>query len=166
MTAIHDSTLSSSRPDLIDSALLRPGRLDKSILCNMPTKEERKEVRSKPPARPPCLPFLTLSFPLCCRFYKPMQEKSLYRTASTLITSLMLLRGSRAPTSKRYYITHTLRLCMRALAAPAISQSRLQPSAVAVAAARTTVSTIRLSSTRHLEGPLRTTIPSSRAQSR
>lgn len=39
-----------SRPDLIDSALLRPGRLDKLILCNMPTKEERKEVNSKPRA--------------------------------------------------------------------------------------------------------------------
>ncbi|KAI0249217.1 P-loop containing nucleoside triphosphate hydrolase protein [Lactifluus subvellereus] len=34
----------TSRPDLIDSALLRPGRLDKSLLCNMPTKEERKEI--------------------------------------------------------------------------------------------------------------------------
>jgi peroxin-1 len=36
--------LFASRPDLIDSALLRPGRLDRSLLCNMPTKEERKEV--------------------------------------------------------------------------------------------------------------------------
>jgi SpoVK/Ycf46/Vps4 family AAA+-type ATPase len=35
---------SFSRPDLIDSALLRPGRLDKLLLCNMPTKEERKEA--------------------------------------------------------------------------------------------------------------------------
>ncbi|KAH9048455.1 AAA-domain-containing protein [Lactarius hengduanensis] len=34
----------TSRPDLIDSALLRPGRLDKSLLCNMPTKEERREI--------------------------------------------------------------------------------------------------------------------------
>ena len=34
----------TSRPDLIDSALLRPGRLDKALLCNMPTVEERKEV--------------------------------------------------------------------------------------------------------------------------
>ena len=34
-----------SRPDLIDSALLRPGRLDKSLLCDMPDAEERKEVR-------------------------------------------------------------------------------------------------------------------------
>jgi SpoVK/Ycf46/Vps4 family AAA+-type ATPase len=39
------SFLMSSRPDLIDSALLRPGRLDKSLLCNMPTKDERREVR-------------------------------------------------------------------------------------------------------------------------
>ncbi|KAI0310136.1 P-loop containing nucleoside triphosphate hydrolase protein [Amylostereum chailletii] len=34
----------TSRPDLIDSALLRPGRLDKSLLCNMPTAPERKEI--------------------------------------------------------------------------------------------------------------------------
>jgi peroxin-1 len=46
---------SSSRPDLIDSALLRPGRLDKSLLCNMPTKEERKEARK---TAPPALSFL------------------------------------------------------------------------------------------------------------
>jgi peroxin-1 len=34
----------TSRPDLIDSALLRPGRLDKSILCDMPNEQERLEV--------------------------------------------------------------------------------------------------------------------------
>ncbi|KAI5123096.1 hypothetical protein M0805_001452 [Coniferiporia weirii] len=34
----------TSRPDLIDSALLRPGRLDKSLLCDMPNFEERKEI--------------------------------------------------------------------------------------------------------------------------
>ncbi|KAH8827941.1 P-loop containing nucleoside triphosphate hydrolase protein [Flagelloscypha sp. PMI_526] len=34
----------TSRPDLIDSALLRPGRLDKSIFCNMPDIEEREEI--------------------------------------------------------------------------------------------------------------------------
>jgi SpoVK/Ycf46/Vps4 family AAA+-type ATPase len=34
----------SSRPDLIDPALLRPGRLDKSLLCHIPTTEERLEV--------------------------------------------------------------------------------------------------------------------------
>ncbi|KIK68962.1 hypothetical protein GYMLUDRAFT_80351 [Collybiopsis luxurians FD-317 M1] len=34
----------TSRPDLIDSALLRPGRLDKSLLCNMPDVEERKDI--------------------------------------------------------------------------------------------------------------------------
>ncbi|KAF5388776.1 hypothetical protein D9757_005613 [Collybiopsis confluens] len=33
-----------SRPDLIDSALLRPGRLDKSLLCDMPDFEERKDI--------------------------------------------------------------------------------------------------------------------------
>ncbi|KAI0070853.1 AAA-domain-containing protein [Panus rudis PR-1116 ss-1] len=34
----------TSRPDLIDSALLRPGRLDKSLLCDMPSIEDRKEI--------------------------------------------------------------------------------------------------------------------------
>ncbi len=28
----------SSRPDLIDPALLRPGRIDRSLLCDMPTQ--------------------------------------------------------------------------------------------------------------------------------
>jgi SpoVK/Ycf46/Vps4 family AAA+-type ATPase len=49
---------SSSRPDLIDSALLRPGRLDKSLLCNIPTREERKEVEKSTtlntPSDSPC----------------------------------------------------------------------------------------------------------------
>lgn len=34
----------TSRPDLIDSALLRPGRLDKSLLCDMPTKDDRVDI--------------------------------------------------------------------------------------------------------------------------
>ncbi|KAI5478553.1 peroxin-1 [Pseudohyphozyma bogoriensis] len=34
----------TSRPDLIDPALLRPGRLDKSLLCDMPSHEDRLEI--------------------------------------------------------------------------------------------------------------------------
>ncbi|KAF2725580.1 AAA-domain-containing protein [Polychaeton citri CBS 116435] len=34
----------TSRPDLIDPALLRPGRLDKSLLCGMPTLKDRQEI--------------------------------------------------------------------------------------------------------------------------
>ncbi|KKA29430.1 hypothetical protein TD95_002684 [Thielaviopsis punctulata] len=34
----------TSRPDLIDSALLRPGRLDKSLLCGLPTAEDREDI--------------------------------------------------------------------------------------------------------------------------
>ncbi|WFD36274.1 Peroxisome biosynthesis protein pex1 [Malassezia cuniculi] len=34
----------TSRPDLIDSALLRPGRLDKSLLCDMPSVDDRREI--------------------------------------------------------------------------------------------------------------------------
>ncbi|KAH7023310.1 P-loop containing nucleoside triphosphate hydrolase protein [Ilyonectria destructans] len=34
----------TSRPDLIDPALLRPGRLDKSLLCDMPNVEDRVDI--------------------------------------------------------------------------------------------------------------------------
>ncbi|EPS42258.1 hypothetical protein H072_3802 [Dactylellina haptotyla CBS 200.50] len=34
----------TSRPDLIDPALLRPGRLDKSLLCDLPNHEERVDI--------------------------------------------------------------------------------------------------------------------------
>ena len=34
----------TSRPDLIDPALLRPGRLDKSLLCNMPDEQDRLDI--------------------------------------------------------------------------------------------------------------------------
>ncbi|KAI9850278.1 MAG: Peroxisome biosynthesis protein pex1, partial [Pleopsidium flavum] len=34
----------TSRPDLIDPALLRPGRLDKSLLCNMPNFDDRVDI--------------------------------------------------------------------------------------------------------------------------
>jgi peroxin-1 len=43
LLSCHQFTL-HSRPDLIDSALLRPGRLDKSVLCDMPSLEERADV--------------------------------------------------------------------------------------------------------------------------
>ncbi|ESP04898.1 hypothetical protein LOTGIDRAFT_62194, partial [Lottia gigantea] len=34
----------TSRPDLIDGALLRPGRIDKCLHCGLPTEIERKEI--------------------------------------------------------------------------------------------------------------------------
>ncbi|XP_070173404.1 peroxisomal ATPase PEX1-like [Littorina saxatilis] len=34
----------TSRPDLIDPALLRPGRLDKCLYCNLPSQEERRSI--------------------------------------------------------------------------------------------------------------------------
>jgi len=37
----------SNRPDLIDVALLRPGRLDKSIFCDFPNAEDRLEILQK-----------------------------------------------------------------------------------------------------------------------
>ncbi|CAL9734454.1 peroxisomal ATPase Pex1p [Monosporozyma servazzii] len=37
----------TSRPDLIDGALLRPGRLDKSVICDIPNESERIDILSK-----------------------------------------------------------------------------------------------------------------------
>lgn len=34
----------TSRPDLVDAALLRPGRLDKWVYIDMPDESERKEI--------------------------------------------------------------------------------------------------------------------------
>ncbi|KAK9451685.1 P-loop containing nucleoside triphosphate hydrolase protein [Limtongia smithiae] len=34
----------TSRPDLIDSALLRPGRIDKTLLCDMPSLDDRLDI--------------------------------------------------------------------------------------------------------------------------
>jgi peroxin-1 len=34
----------TSRPDLIDPALLRPGRLDKSLICDLPTQADRVDI--------------------------------------------------------------------------------------------------------------------------
>jgi len=34
----------SSRPDLIDVALLRPGRLDKKLFCSLPSYDDRKDI--------------------------------------------------------------------------------------------------------------------------
>lgn len=37
----------TSRPDLIDPALLRPGRLDKSVLCDLPNEADRLDILQK-----------------------------------------------------------------------------------------------------------------------
>jgi ATP-dependent 26S proteasome regulatory subunit len=34
----------TSRPDLIDKALLRPGRLDMHVLCPMPGRTDREDI--------------------------------------------------------------------------------------------------------------------------
>jgi len=34
----------TSRPDLVDVALLRPGRIDKAVFCGFPNEEGRREI--------------------------------------------------------------------------------------------------------------------------
>ena len=36
--------LSSSRPDLLDAALLRPGRLDRLLFCDFPSSHDRLDI--------------------------------------------------------------------------------------------------------------------------
>lgn len=36
--------MSSSRPDLLDAALLRPGRLDRLLFCDFPSLPERLDI--------------------------------------------------------------------------------------------------------------------------
>ena len=36
--------MSSSRPDLLDAALLRPGRLDRLLFCDFPSQQERLDI--------------------------------------------------------------------------------------------------------------------------
>lgn len=48
----------SNRPELIDPALLRPGRLDRKLLCPMPSLEDRFEILSAFMKRAPCAPEL------------------------------------------------------------------------------------------------------------
>jgi hypothetical protein len=158
------TALFASRPDLIDSALLRPGRLDKSLLCNMPTKEERKEVRTS--TENPLLSFSAISlipFFLQRRSYKRMRERSPYRLMSTLTTSPTPRRDSQALTSRHCCTTPTSRSCMPAWAK---LHPHLRRCPATVPPAARTASTMRLSwNTPHSAGPqLRTR--SSLAQSR
>lgn len=44
LTEILDGYHGCSRPDLLDAALLRPGRLDRMLLCDFPSASERAEI--------------------------------------------------------------------------------------------------------------------------
>lgn len=95
-TSEHLDQMWCSRPDLIDSALLRPGRLDKSLLCNMPDREERKDVRSAF-----TLEYNSLLIARSFRFYSQYLASLLFHPQSILIHSRTLLMGFLVPISKR-----------------------------------------------------------------
>ena len=42
----------TSRPDMLDAALLRPGRLDRLLYCGFPNARERLQVHAAWPPRP------------------------------------------------------------------------------------------------------------------
>ena len=43
----------TNRPDVLDSALLRPGRFDRRVPVQAPDKDGRKQILARPHARPP-----------------------------------------------------------------------------------------------------------------
>jgi peroxin-1 len=45
----------TSRPDLLDAALLRPGRLDRLLHCGLPSARERLQVPAPALQLPLCL---------------------------------------------------------------------------------------------------------------
>jgi cell division protease FtsH len=56
----------TNRPDILDPALLRPGRFDRQIVVDRPDRLGRRKIlevhtRGKPLARPPCSPPATAS---------------------------------------------------------------------------------------------------------
>ena len=60
----------TSRPDMLDAALLRPGRLDRLLYCGFPTARERLQVRGRPghhaaSVRTPCQKALQSWTPGC-----------------------------------------------------------------------------------------------------
>jgi len=46
----------TSRPDLLDAALLRPGRLDRLLHCGLPSARERVQIARALAARQPLAP--------------------------------------------------------------------------------------------------------------
>lgn len=55
--------LSSSRPDLLDAALLRPGRLDRLLFCDFPSLHDRLDILT-------VLSRKVSTFNLCFEFFR------------------------------------------------------------------------------------------------
>lgn len=52
----------TSRPDLIDAALLRPGRLDRLVHCNLPNEQERRQILKALSRKMPLAPDVELDW--------------------------------------------------------------------------------------------------------
>jgi ribosome biogenesis ATPase len=76
----------TNRPDMIDSAMLRPGRLDKQLFVELPTAEERVEIlrtvtRSTP--LDPLVDLMVLAHDERCRNFSGADLANLNREAAT-----------------------------------------------------------------------------------
>ncbi|XP_054718274.1 peroxisomal ATPase PEX1-like [Uloborus diversus] len=88
----------TSRPELIDPALLRPGRLDKCLLCPLPNEEERVEIlRCLSSKLPLCEEIDFQAIASCTEYFSGADLQALLYTAH-----IKALHDSLKTSSRRY----------------------------------------------------------------
>jgi ribosome biogenesis ATPase len=83
----------TNRPDIIDPAMLRPGRLDKLLYVQLPTKEERLDILktlSKKTPLGPDVDMETIAFDHRCENFSGADLASLVREAATSAVRIRL----------------------------------------------------------------------------
>lgn len=108
----------TNRPDMIDPAMLRPGRLDKTLYVRLPTSAERLEIlktliRSNHTPIDGSVDLHSIAYDARCRNFSGADLSSLVKEASVLSLKRVFFRGinegnetvSSAPTSNDIVVT-------------------------------------------------------------
>ena len=73
----------TSRPDLIDPALLRPGRLDKQLFCNFPDERELVDIFTRASRSMDLTEFCSTFLPQLARQYPTFTGADVHATLSS-----------------------------------------------------------------------------------